>query len=121
MVYLLIIYLQIIADTYFKSGSAFEPLYLHLLIQQRNFLFEDHIPVQKVVNLEFNRQALVNPVTRHEIHCMYRELFHITQSGNSDRMSVTAVFDNLGKGASGACIQNINIMLGQDERTGLII
>ena len=45
----------------------------------------------------------------------------VSVDGNYDRMSVTAVFDNLGKGASGACIQNINIMLGQDERTGLII
>lgn len=45
----------------------------------------------------------------------------VSVNGNPDRMTVTAVFDNLGKGASGACIQNINIMLGQDERTGLII
>jgi N-acetyl-gamma-glutamyl-phosphate reductase len=29
-------------------------------------------------------------------------------------------FDNLGKGASGAAIQNMNIMLGMDEDTGLI-
>ena len=32
---------------------------------------------------------------------------------------VTALFDNLGKGASGAAIQNMNIMLGLDEATGL--
>ena len=32
---------------------------------------------------------------------------------------VTAVFDNLGKGASGAAIQNMNILLGADEATGL--
>lgn len=36
-----------------------------------------------------------------------------------ERMTVTAVFDNLGKGASGACIQNMNIMLGTDEKKGL--
>jgi N-acetyl-gamma-glutamyl-phosphate reductase len=28
-------------------------------------------------------------------------------------------FDNLGKGASGAAIQNMNIMLGLDEKIGL--
>ena len=33
---------------------------------------------------------------------------------------VTAVFDNLGKGASGAAVQNLNIMLGLPENTGLI-
>jgi len=32
---------------------------------------------------------------------------------------VTAIFDNLGKGASGAAIQNMNILLGVDETTGL--
>ena len=30
-----------------------------------------------------------------------------------------AMFDNLGKGASGAAMQNMNIMLGIDETTGL--
>ena len=32
---------------------------------------------------------------------------------------VVAVFDNLGKGASGAAVQNMNIMLGLPETTGL--
>ena len=40
-------------------------------------------------------------------------------AGNGYRTSVTALFDNLGKGASGAAVQNMNIMLGLDERTGL--
>lgn len=39
--------------------------------------------------------------------------------GNEDQTIVTALFDNLGKGASGAAVQNMNIMLGIDERTGL--
>ena len=43
----------------------------------------------------------------------------ITVSGNSERTVVTARFDNLGKGASGAAIQNMNIMLGLPEETGL--
>lgn len=39
--------------------------------------------------------------------------------GNSEEISVTALFDNLGKGASGAAVQNMNIMLGLDETVGL--
>lgn len=39
--------------------------------------------------------------------------------GNEEQISVTALFDNLGKGASGAAVQNMNIMLGLDEATGL--
>ena len=38
---------------------------------------------------------------------------------DSMRLIVTGHFDNLGKGASGAAIQNMNILLGIDEATGL--
>ena len=41
--------------------------------------------------------------------------------GNEDRIVLCAVFDNLGKGASGAAIQNMNIVLGIDETEGLVI
>ncbi|MCQ2576555.1 MAG: N-acetyl-gamma-glutamyl-phosphate reductase [Treponema sp.] len=40
--------------------------------------------------------------------------------GNDDRIMITARFDNLGKGASGAAVQCLNIMMGIDETTGLI-
>ena len=39
--------------------------------------------------------------------------------GNDERISITALFDNLGKGASGAAVQNMNIVLGLDETAGL--
>ena len=39
--------------------------------------------------------------------------------GNDERIVLSAVFDNLGKGASGAAVQCMNIMLGLDERTSL--
>ena len=35
--------------------------------------------------------------------------------GNAEQMTLTAVFDNLGKGASGAAVQNMNIALGLPE------
>ena len=41
-------------------------------------------------------------------------------SGDSENTAVTAIFDNLGKGASGAAVQNMNIALGIDETTGLV-
>ncbi|MBT3708156.1 MAG: N-acetyl-gamma-glutamyl-phosphate reductase [Gammaproteobacteria bacterium] len=39
--------------------------------------------------------------------------------GNSHQMLLIARLDNLGKGASGAAVQNLNLMLGVDELTGL--
>ena len=48
-----------------------------------------------------------------------RDDMQITVCGNEERILLVARFDNLGKGASGAAIQNMNIMLGLDETTGL--
>ena len=42
-------------------------------------------------------------------------------AGNDQQFTVTALFDNLGKGASGAAVQNMNIMLGLDETTSLSV
>lgn len=40
-------------------------------------------------------------------------------TGNEDRVVISSQFDNLGKGASGAAIQCMNIVLGCDEAKGL--
>ena len=39
--------------------------------------------------------------------------------GGKERILLSARFDNLGKGASGAAVQNMNLVLGLDEATGL--
>ena len=44
----------------------------------------------------------------------------IVVAGNDASFTVTALFDNLGKGASGAAVQNMNIMLGLEETTSLV-
>jgi N-acetyl-gamma-glutamyl-phosphate reductase len=43
----------------------------------------------------------------------------ISVHGNDERALLVARFDNLGKGASGAAIQNMNIVLGVEEDKGL--
>ena len=48
-----------------------------------------------------------------------RDDMQITVCGNEDRILLVARFDNLGKGASGAAIQNMNLLLGAPEDTGL--
>ncbi len=50
-----------------------------------------------------------------------RDDMEITVQGNDERILLVARFDNLGKGASGAAIQNMNIVLGADEATGLCV
>jgi len=55
--------------------------------------------------------------------CAYtgRDDMGVSVFGNQDRIILTARFDNLGKGASGAAIQNMNILLGLPEATGLTV
>ena len=51
--------------------------------------------------------------------CNNTNMVDIFTFGNNEQTLLIARFDNLGKGASGAAIQNMNIMLGVDETTGL--
>ena len=48
-----------------------------------------------------------------------RDDMQLTVAGNDDRVLLVARFDNLGKGASGAAIQNLNLAFGLPEATGL--
>ena len=50
-----------------------------------------------------------------------KDSMRLIVTGHEKQTMVTALFDNLGKGASGAAIQNMNILLGVDEATGLDI
>ena len=50
-----------------------------------------------------------------------KDYLEITVTGHEDQTMITAQFDNLGKGASGAAVQNMNIMLGFAETAGLTL
>ena len=49
-----------------------------------------------------------------------RDDMEITVQGNGSNVLLISRFDNLGKGASGAAIQNMNISMGVEETRGLI-
>ncbi len=49
-----------------------------------------------------------------------RDDMEISAFGEDGRIILVARFDNLGKGASGAAIQCLNIMRGADEKIGLV-
>ena len=48
------------------------------------------------------------------------DAMQVSAYGNDERIILVSRFDNLGKGASGAAIQNMNIAIGCDETTGLV-
>ncbi len=51
----------------------------------------------------------------------YKDSMEISVSGNEDRILLIARYDNLGKGASGAAVECMNIVLGTNITTGLEI
>jgi N-acetyl-gamma-glutamyl-phosphate reductase len=48
-----------------------------------------------------------------------RMRLHVFGDRDGAQVRLVALLDNLGKGASGAAVQNLNLMLGLDEGTGL--
>ena len=50
-----------------------------------------------------------------------RDDMEVSVFGTPERLVLTARFDNLGKGASGAAIQNMNLVLNLKEETGLVL
>ena len=49
-----------------------------------------------------------------------RDDLEVSVYGNDERILLVSRFDNLGKGASGAAIQNMNLALGLEETEGLV-
>lgn len=50
-----------------------------------------------------------------------RDIMRVSVAGNDDRITLYAQFDNLGKGASGAAVECMNISLGIDPETSLVL
>ena len=43
---------------------------------------------------------------------------HVFANDTRGHVLLMAIYDNLGKGASGAAVQNLNIMIGAEETLG---
>jgi N-acetyl-gamma-glutamyl-phosphate reductase len=72
----------------------------------------------KVASLqETQAMATLDPEGLNGTNLMKLYVFSNAAKG---QVRLVALLDNLGKGASGAAVQNLNLMLGQDEDEGLI-
>ena len=90
----------------FKKEMSFEALYDFYCEFYKNSTF---ISVHKA------EKAMLSPIGLEGTNKI-----KIYLCGNDERITVTSVFDNLGKGASSAAIENMNIALGYPEETALI-
>ncbi len=114
-----------IVCSYFKGMSVCVPLYRKLLsgtpsVENIHAFIADYYSNEKFIKVmplgtekEFTNSFIgatrVNDTNYLEIYV----------TGNEEQIMLVSVLDNLGKGSSGAAIQNMNIMLGFDEDTGL--
>jgi len=92
-----------------------------ITLAQVNEMFREHYADAKLVT--------VNPLMTDEEQGKFflasntlsgQNKLEIFTFGNDEQMLLCARLDNLGKGASGAAVQCLNIMMGIDETTGLI-
>lgn len=114
-----------IVDDYFKGMATTVPLHLECLHGVRT-------PEQlRAAYAQFYAGCALIHVASAEESAAYGKLYgnakagrdslEIVVAGNDERCTVTAVFDNLGKGASGAAIQNMNLALGFEPTAGLVL
>ena len=109
-----------IVDDYYKGMATTVPFHMSQLqgvstVQEVRDRLAAHYAGQKMVTVaEGTTSGLLYGNTQAGSDTMT-----IVVAGNDERFTITALFDNLGKGASGAAVQNMNIMLGLDETTSL--
>ena len=109
-----------IVDDYYKGMATTVPLHM----SQLNGVSTLAEVRQKLADY-YGGQTLVRVADTTDTAKLYanaqagKDTLVLYVAGNDEQFTVTALFDNLGKGASGAAVQNMNLMLGFDETTGL--
>ncbi len=114
-----------VVDDYFKGMATTVPLHAALLKGAKG-----PETVREALTDFYAGQPLIHVATAEETEAMGKlygnakagtDSLELVVAGNEARITVTALFDNLGKGASGAAIQNMNLALGLPSATGLVI
>ena len=68
---------------------------------------------------DYNDQRALEDSRLNPVACNDTNFMDLMIFGNAKQIVLLARYDNLGKGAAGAAIQNLNLMLGLEEETGL--
>lgn len=116
------IFLPVVSD-YYRGMLVSVPIHKQELNKSANI--ED---IMEVYKSAYKDEKCINIIPQEDISqggflaantYAKRDDVAISVLGNNDRMNLVCVYDNLGKGASGAAIQNMNIMLDLPEHEGL--
>ena len=113
--------------TNYSSGMIVQvPLFTDRLLkkvtpEELHAFFAEYYKGEKFIKvLPFGADALAGGALFSDA-CAGWDGMEILVTGNADRLVVATRFDNLGKGASGAAIQCMNIVLGLEEERGLVL
>ncbi len=115
----------IVAD-YYNGMVVTIPLYTDMLIEKKtpeelHAYLEQYYAGEKFVKvMPFGKEAEYGGFIASNA-CAGWDGIEIYVSGNEDRVVISTRFDNLGKGASGAAVQCLNIVLGCEEDKGLVL
>ena len=118
------LFTPILGDFYQGMAVAI-PLHTHLLSKKttaseiHQALMEYYDNERFVRVLPFDSERLTFDGGFDPTACNGTNFLDLCVFGHEDQTLVIARLDNLGKGASGAAVQSLNILLGIDEGTGL--
>ncbi len=109
-----------IVSDYYCGMAVSVPVYTKLLNKQMSAdelydFFSDYYKNSEFISVhKAPESGFLSPIGLESTNKM-----NIHICGNADRVTITSVFDNLGKGASSAAIENMNIAMGFDIATAL--
>ncbi len=110
------VFQPVICD-YYCGMCVTVPLYTRLMakkytVDELRRYYTEYYATHKFMNI-VEKEQNSNFIAANELVGTNKLKIYI--DGNEDRIFIASVFDNLGKGASGAAVQNMNIMFGLDE------
>lgn len=83
-------------------------------------VLSDYFKDEKFIRIiPYNDESYLENVFFNAEECNHTNRIDVFVFGNEEQIMIMTRLDNLGKGSAGAAIQNMNIMLGLDEATGL--
>jgi N-acetyl-gamma-glutamyl-phosphate reductase len=116
-----------IVDDYYQGMVVSIPLLSRLLLKKvsapdvRQILADYYQSEPFVRVIPFESAPFLDNGFLSPLECNQTNRIDLFVFGNQEQILLTARLDNLGKGASGAAVQNMNIMLGVEETQGLNI
>ncbi len=118
------VFVPIVAN-YFKGMGVMLPLVSRLLkkplnaAQVRDFFAEYYAAEKFIKVMPYDAEAKLEDGFFPVECCNDTNRIELFVFGANEQIMVVSRFDNLGKGASGAAVQCMNIMMGADEASGL--